>query len=399
LILGAGFGAFAYLKETRPERPTAEIRERVWRVDVETVEPRLLAPVLSLYGRVEAPDLLRAAAPAPARVARVLVRDGDRVEQGQLLVELDARDFEPRLDQARSEVRELEAQMESELNRHETDKAALDQERKLLRIAEDGVERAQRLTRQRVGSETDLDTAEQALARQTLTVSNREMSIADFPARTRALEARLQRARARLDETALEYERARVVAPYDGVVGDVEVSAGDQVRANDVLLRLYALDGLEVRARIPAPYQAEIAAALADSGSLPATAPLGDGELALKLVRLAGEAAASGVDGLFEVGGDPGGLRAGQMLSIRLRRPARDSAVAVPFSAIYGGNRVYAFADGRISGIDVEALGSWFAEDGAERLLVRSERLRDGDRLVVTHLPNAIDGLRVETVQ
>jgi HlyD family secretion protein len=399
LILAVGLGVFQYLKQTRPERPPAEIVERIWRIEAETVEPRRLSPGLELYGSVQAPDLLRAAASAQARVARVLVREGDRVEAGQLLVELDPRDFSFRLVQARAQIEELEAQVESERTGHETDLAALEQERKLLAIAQDGVERASQLTKQRVGSQTDLDTAEQELARQALAVSNREMSIADFPARQRALAARLSSARARLEEIALELERAPVVAPYDAVIAKVSVTAGDQVRKDDVLLTLYAIDSLEVRARIPAPFQAELTASLQDEGRLPATATIGELSLKLSLERLAGEASASGIDGLFDVEDEAGLLRAGQMISLRLDRPPQDDAVAAPFGAVYGGDRVYKLVDGRMKGVAVRSLGSWFTETGEERLLVQAPDLAAGDRLIVTHMPNAIDGLRVETVQ
>jgi HlyD family secretion protein len=399
LILAVGIGVFQYLKQTRPERPVAEIRERVWRVDAETVEPRRLAPSLELYGSVQTPNLLRAAASAPARVARVLVREGDRVESGQLLVELDPRDFSLRLAQAQAQLDELKAQLESERTRHRSDLAALEHERKLLAIAEDGVQRASQLTRQRVGSQTDLDLAEQEMARQALSVSNREMSIADFPARERALTSRLDSASARFEEIALELERGRVMAPYDAIIATVSVTPGDQVRKDDVLLTLYAIDSLEIRARIPAPFQSELTEALDTLGQLPAIAIVGDRRLPLSLDRLAGEASASGIDGLFDVEDEAGLLRAGQMVSLRLERPPRDDVVPAPFGAVYGGDRVYKLVEGRMTGVPVRTLGSWFTETGEERLLVQASGLATGDRLIVTHMPNAIDGLRVETVQ
>ena len=399
LILAVGAGIFQYHRQTRPEGARAEIRERVWRVETEAIEPRRLAPGLELYGTVQTPDLLRAAAAASARVARVLVREGDRVKAGQLLVELDPRDFSYRLAQAHAQLDELKAQVESERIRHEADLAALEQERKLLAIAEDGVQRAMQLTKQRAGSETDLDAAEQELARQALTVSNREMSILDFPARKRALEARLESAAARYDEIALELERSRVVAPYAAIVANVSVTAGDQVRKDDVLVTLYAIESLEVRARIPAPYQAELTAAFQASGQLSASATVGDRTLTLSLERLAGEATASGIDALFDVDDEAAVLRAGQMISLRLDRPAQDDVVPAPFGAVYGGDRVYKLVDGRMKGVPVRSLGSWFSETGEERLLVQAPGLAAGDRLIVTHMPNAIDGLRVEMVQ
>jgi hypothetical protein len=49
-------------------------------------------------------------------------------------------------------------------------------------------------------------------------------------------------------------------------------------------------------------------------------------------------------------------------------------------------------------GINVESLGGRIGDDGKEMLLVRSPQLTAGDLIVTTHMPNAIDGLRVETV-
>lgn len=399
LILSLGFGAFKYLKETRPEQEPAAVQERVWRVEVELVEPSNLAPEMSLYGRVETPDLLKVAASAQARVAEVSVRDGDRVTAGQLLVRLDERDFLPEMHQAQAGVAELQARVLSEKNRFESDTSSLEQEQALLAIANDGVERAQRLTKQRVGSETDLDRAEETLARQALAVSSRQLSIDDHPARLQALEAKLESARARLADIERDFERAVVEAPFDGLVAGVEVTAGDQVKKDAVLLRLYALGGLEVRARIPAPYQAEVQAALTAGTALTASADVGGVRIPLRLDRVAGEARPSGVDGLFAVEADQNLLRMGQMISLRLARPRRADAVAVPFEAVYGGNRIYKLMDGRMRGVQVESLGGMVDGKGGERLLVRSAELTAGDQVVVTHMPNAIDGLRVEAIR
>jgi multidrug efflux pump subunit AcrA (membrane-fusion protein) len=397
LIVAVAAGVFRLLVATKPQQEPPQVRERVWRVEVEPAAPQRRAPELELYGRVETPDLLRAAAPAPARVVEVRVRDGDRVSEGQVLVRLDERDFRSRIAQAEADVRRLEAEIESERNRAETDRLALVQERRLLAIARDAVDRQERLKTQQVGAEQALDEAEQAEALQALAVSNREQGVADHPSRLRALESQLASAQARLDELELEFERATVVAPFDGVVAGVDVSAGDQVAANTVLLRLYPFDTLEVRARIPAPYQGELLASRVDE-ALGAVARVGDREIPLTLDRVAGEADPSGVDGLFRVVDAGELLRPGQMLTLRMRRPPRDDTVAVPFRAVYGGDRLYKVEEGRMVGVDVESLGGIVGADGEERLLVRSPRLGTGDLIITTHMPNAVEGLRVEMV-
>ncbi|MGB5736886.1 MAG: biotin/lipoyl-binding protein, partial [Thiohalocapsa sp.] len=205
------------LKATKPEQEPPQVQERIWRVEVAPARLGQLAPELELYGRVETPDLLRAAASAPAWVDEVAVRDGDSVREGQVLLRLDERDFLPRISQQEAEVAVLEAEIASEQNRYETDKLALEQEQRLLEIARNSVARQQRLKTQKVGAEQALDEATQAEAQQALTVSNREMGLADHPSRLTALKARLASARARLAELKLEFERATIRAPYDGV--------------------------------------------------------------------------------------------------------------------------------------------------------------------------------------
>jgi multidrug efflux pump subunit AcrA (membrane-fusion protein) len=355
-------------------------------------------PYLTLYGQVETPNLFKAASPGTARVMQVLVREGQRVAKGQLLATLDRRDFVPRLEQARADVAELEAQIRSENIRHQADLTALKQDEKLLSLARDGVERARSMRRRKLGSESSLDDAERSLATQALALSNRKRDIADHPARLEVLQARLQKARAGVAELQLQLQRSEIRAPYDAIVAKVAVTAGDQVKDNTTLLTLYDPADLEVRSRVPAPYQAELQRALAGGHTLKASARLGSSRIELHLARLAGEADPSGSDVLFHIDRGAQWLRTGQLLRFRLQRLPQPGTVAVPYRAVYGNDRIYALRDGRMKGLSVTPLGNIAGPDGDERLLVRAEGLRAGDRLVVTHLPNAVDGLKAESV-
>ncbi len=393
VVLGLGIAVFQYLKATRPKPPTAQLQEKSWRVQVKTAALQDLAPQLRLYGQVESPDLWTVSAPSAARVAAVQVREGQRVAAGSPLIQLDERDFLPRLHQAQAQVAELQAQIQSEQTRHENDVRLLEEERRLLELTQHGVDRARRLRKQRVGSASDLDQAEESLVRQTLSVRNRERDIADHPARLQALEAKLRRAQASLAEAERDWERAQIRAPFDGLIESVQVSAGDQVGKNGVLLRLYAPKNLEVRAKIPAPYQQEILQALAQGTVLEARDA--SGSLALSLDRLSGKAEPSGIDGLFRIERGYEHLRVGQLLSLRFSRPLQNQVVALPFAALHQGDRIYRVQQGRLQGLPVEILGSrWTGE--SESLLVRSPALQSGDAVLITPMPHAMEGLRVE---
>lgn len=395
LILALGVGAFVALKVTRPTQPAAQLEERAWRVQVQEALPRVLAPTLTLYGQLETPELLKAAAPGEAVVQEVLVKEGDRITRGQRLLALDPRDFVPAVQEAQAQVDELEAQIASEHQRHRSDRLSLAQERRILELAQAAVARAERLKKQNLGSASALDEARQAAQTQALKVTAREYSIADHGARLDRLEALLARAQARLEESRLALERSEVIAPFDGIVARVEVAAGDRVRGADVMLSLYALDSLELRARIPAPYQDELRRTLVAGGAIRGSA----GEaVRLRLDRFSGQADPSGIDALFHIEQGREWLRVGEMLAFHIQRPPRAGVFPVPYQAFYGSDRIYLMEDGRMRGLNVEVLGTYLDEGGAEQLLVRSDAVQAGDQVVITHLPNAVTGLRVEAV-
>ena len=383
LILLLGVGGFLVLKATRPRPPPVEPRERAWRVETLTVVPAEHRPVLSLFGRVEAPDRIRAAAPVAGRLMEVLVRDGDRVTAGQRLARLDPRDLEPRLAQAQAEV-------EKELLKASHDRDALEQERELVRLAEAAFSRADKVQSQKFGSESAVDEARQQLARARLAVTLREQSLAEHPARLAVLQAKLA-------EAQRDAARGDIVAPFDGRVGRVEAAAGDQLQTNQAILTLYPLDGRYLRAKVPGNYSAELRAALERGERLLARGQFAGRAVSAELERLAGEADARGVDALLRLAPEADVL-AGAFLELFLERPPAADTVALPFAALHGGDRVFLVDDSRLHGVRIERVGEVAGAAGGQ-VLVRSPGLMPGGRVMVTHLPNAVDGLKVEEVR
>ncbi len=384
LILFAGVGAFLALKETRPIPHPVEARERVWRVEVKAVNPADHQPVLSLFGRVEAPDRVRAAASVAGRLLEVRVRDGDRVSAGTLLARLDPRDLEPRLLKARAEA-------EKERLRHLHDTEALEQERELLRLARVAVERADTVQSKRLASISSVDEAREQLARARLAVTLREQAIAEHPARLATLQAALL-------EAERDVARGEIRAPFDARIGTVEAAAGDQVQSNQTILTLYPRDGLYLRAKIPGVYSEELRQALAAGERLTARGRHFGRPVSAVLERIAGEADARGVDALLKL--DPGSdLPLGAFVDLGLDRPVAESTIALPFAALHGGDRVFAVSEGRLQGIWVERVGEIGTDRDGGLVLVRSPDLASGTRVMVTHLPNAVDSLKVEEIR
>ncbi len=386
ILLLAAAGFFA-LRATRPAAPSVDARERVWRVEAHELVATTVSPTLVLYGRIEAPDRIRAAAPVGGRVIELRVRDGDRVEAGTVLARMDPRDLEPRIAQAAADV-------ERERIRHRHDQEAIAQERTLLQLAEAKLERFERLKNARLGAESAFDQAREDVARVRLSLSQRQQAIAEHPARLVQLQAKLTEARR-------DAERGEITAPFAARIGKVEVAAGDQVQPGQTLLSLYSSAALYLRARVPAIYAEELRSALARGETLRARAEFGPTPLHARLDRLSGEADARGVEVLLRVD-DASKVPVGAFVNAVLERPPATDVFATPPSALHGGDRLYLIGDeGRLGALPVVRVGER-REGSALTLLVRpaldGTALPSGARILATQLPHAIDGLAVEVI-
>ncbi len=395
IILAIGVAIFILLKITQSSAIPVTPSERSWRVQTLVAKPQQLAPSLTLYGQIETPALVEASAPKKGRVALIHVREGDPIKKGEVLLVLDKRDFTPRLVQAESGVAELKGQIKSEQSRYKADKQAYAYEKSILQLEQSAVKRANMLKDKKLGSVAALEEAETKLKRQQLAYTDRKLALDDHASRLQQLKARLTNAQADVDLAQLDLERSQVIAPFDGFVEKLSVSAGNQVQENQALLSFYSTEQLEVRAKIPTAFQDEIQKALQSKQGLSATARYAGASMLLELNRLAGMADAGGVDALFSFSSGSEWAKPGSSISLSLKRPNQDNVIVLPYSAIYDNNRVYRVVDNYLQRVTVQVVGNYLDENN-EKLLVYSDEIQLGDKILITHLPNAMMGLKVE---
>ena len=396
IIVLIGIVVFIILRVTRDQPEPVGNQERAWRVATETISPDAFQPRLTLYGQLESPRRFTVVAPLSGRIAELPANDGASVARGDLLIALDDADIKPRIAQARAELADAKAQLDSETLANEADRQALRMEQRLEENARKSLERMQQLVERQMVPAVELDNAQDVLDRAALTVANRQRSLTSHPARLAAQQARVERAEAALDSTLRDAERSRFVAPFDGVVGSVQVAVGDQVNANAALLDFYPLEGMELRALVPQVHSQDFINALGEGQQLEARSLDVQPPLQLTLTRIAGQADASGIEALFRVNNPRADLRLGNLMAVSVARPSRNDSVALPYSALYGNNTVYTVEDGRLRAIAVERVGETLDEQGNSRVLVRSQGLQSGMPIVTTHLPNAMSGLKVD---
>lgn len=401
LILLAGAGGFAALKANKPGTEPVQTEEKAWIVDVETIEMDVVSPTLTLYGRVESPRTTQMSAAITADVREVKAREGRLVDAGQALVTLDDRESLLVLEEREAEVEDMRAQIQNEEERHRNDLDALKHEEKLLELSRKAVGRAKDLVGRNVGSQSQLDQSRQEEARQALARDTRRHTISAHASRIAQLQARLRRAEALRGRAQLDVSRTVITAPFAGRISELLVSPGDRVRSGDKLLSMYDTSAVEVRAQVPTRYLPVVRSSLENNVLLTAEMEVDEQVLTATLDRLTAQVTrgSGGVDSLFQINEQNSWLQLGRTVELILTLPAQANVIALPLEALYGTNRVFKLDGERMLGLTVERLGEVRspAYDGT-RVLVRSSELTTGDKVVVTQLPNAIDGLRVRIV-
>src|SRR5690606_12364775 len=185
-------------------------------------------------------------------------QEGSRVQAGQLLVELDASELSLQVQQRQADVAELEALIQSERHRQESDLAALENDKTLRDLAQREVDRQQRLVKSKLASEERLDAALSNLQQAELTLNTRRLAVRDHGSRLKQVEARRSRALALLKQAELDLERTQVKAPFAGTLSSVSVAPGDRLNPGQAVAELYDSTRLEVRAQIPDRWVAQV---------------------------------------------------------------------------------------------------------------------------------------------
>lgn len=401
VVIAIAIFVFVLLKQSNPERQLSNKPEKVWRVNTTPVDIQTISPEITLYGRVESPrkSTLKSALIADVIAAEIL--EGSFVKAGDLLIQLDDTDVQLLLAQRQADLAEIQASIDSENKRFSRDHGLLKQETELLKLAEKSVARNQKLSQTHLMTEASLDEALAAKQSQLLTLKRLNFDIAEHPARLAQLLAKKQRAQALLKQAQVDISRSQIIAPFDGVITQLNVSKGDRVRTGDSLISLYDRNKLEVRAQIPGRYSAQIYNMINNEVTLTASSQISGKNHLFSLARLSGEIKqdSGGVDGLFTLGDDKTGLILGSFIELTLTLALQENVFTLPFNALYGLDHIYKINEGYLQSITIERVGELSDEEGSKQLLLRSSQVQQGDHIVSTQLPNAITGLRVEAMK
>jgi HlyD family secretion protein len=216
--------------------------------------------VISTNGKVEPVQNFEAHAPVGTNVESVLVKEGDHVRKGQLLVDLDAAGARSQAAQALAQVRASEA------NIHAVERGGTQEEVLTLRAQE-------------VKARTDYDAAQRNLdslkrlqqsgaaspgevraAQNQLDTAAAEVKLVESKQKDRYSSPEVARVQAEQSQAQSAYSAAEDVlrqlvirAPFDGIVYSLPVKQGSYVNPGDLVLQEADLSRVLVRAFVDEP--------------------------------------------------------------------------------------------------------------------------------------------------
>jgi HlyD family secretion protein len=230
------------------------------RVRVAVVQQATIRSLVSTNGKIEPVNNFEAHSPVPTSVQRVLVKEGDSVKRGQLLVVLD--DADARAQAARAQSQLTGAQADLNASEHGgNQEEVLSVEAQLVKARTDrdsaqrNLEALKKLQQQGAASAGEVLEAQNALAR-----ADAQLNFLQQKQTKRYSSSELDRVKAQKTEAQATYDAAQGVlaksnvrAPFDGIVYSLPVKQGGFVGAGDLLLQLADLRKVTVRAFVDEP--------------------------------------------------------------------------------------------------------------------------------------------------
>jgi macrolide-specific efflux system membrane fusion protein len=176
-------------------------------------------------GVIQASSLVSVGAEVSGRIKTLNVALGDDVKAGDVIAEIDSLNQENAVKAAQASLANTEAQKTIQT-------ANLGQ-------AKTALERAEKLSPQKLISDADLQAA--------------QLAVQTAEGQLQAIDAQIQQAEINVEAAQLNLDRTKIVAPSDGTVVAVSVEVGQSVNANNsspTIVKLANLDKMVVKAEI-----------------------------------------------------------------------------------------------------------------------------------------------------
>lgn len=321
--------------------------------DLTVVEARHLRQIMTLTGSLRPVNQVMVKARVPGQVREVLVREGEAVQSGQLLLTMDPSEFQARVDQARGTLEAARGQLDIATRTRDNNQALL---------------------------------AKGFISENAYTTAASQYEIA---------RANLDSARGALDGARKSLADTVIRAPLSGLVSSRTVQPGEKVAPDNRLLDIVDLRQLELAAAVPAADVMRIAVGQKVEISVEGLAEPVPGTVVR--INPATESGSRSIMTYIRIDNRRQTLRAGMFAEAQLTLADKTDALTVPQSALQstaGQSWVYTIEGGKLTQKPV-TLGMRGRDDRGVAVEVVAG-LQAGAQIVKVNLGNLPSGTPVK---
>jgi multidrug efflux pump subunit AcrA (membrane-fusion protein) len=371
------------------------VETRLWVKAVQVVSGDF-RPQASMSGQMTAERVSNLVAPIAGEVTKVWVHEGDLVEKGQNLVDMDDKDLQLLLGQKQAQIAELTARIKQEKNNAKHLLAQQKQQQTILEIAKKNVQRQYYLLKQKASTPLSLDQHKNTLAQAEQHSEQMQNRIGQSDSQAQEIYYKLKQLKLQKKKILLDIQRSKVVAPFSGRVIDRHVSVAERLQMGQPLLRLYDPRSLEARVFVPQRFLPQLKAAERSKTPIKAWIAYPKGlRLNLLFSRVSHHTPAGAMNNLawFRVK-DAQGLNYGRPVVLKVELPALKNVLKLPTSALQRHRDVYVIHKGKLQQIKIERKGMQ-SFGNKHYILFYAADLRAEDYVLNQNLPYASSGLEV----
>ena len=419
-ILLAGLLAMAALASLKKAPAQAVFQEQAYKVEILRAQPENVPVVLTGFGEARSVRSVALSAEVSGTVIAVHPRLnlGEIIPEGDVLFQIDPRDYQSALAEAEAQVAQLEntaARLEREWDLEKRRLGVLQRTRDLA-LAE--FQRLQRLyDESKVGTRSGVEAAEKAYNQALDQLRLLELSVAVYPVRLREARAALDAARAQRERALTQLARCTVKAPFTGRVKAKTVEHGQFLSpgtpavtlADDSLLEIHVpLDSDDARRWLlfdPSSGPSELAW-FDNLRQVPCTVRWSqdpDGHVWQGFLhrvvafdrtsRTLTVAVRVPADQASRIGRSGLPLVEGMFCSVDILGRTLERVVRLPQWAVTYDNKVYLAVERRLKTVPVEVARL----QGEEAFI--SKGLQSGDVVIVTRLVNPLENMLLDLVE
>lgn len=184
-------------------------------VNAEKIQRRDLEAVVSASGKIQPKRSIDISADTMGRVTDLAVNEGDRVKNGQFLLQIDPRNL-------RTRVQSSEAGVQAAQRSLDQFRVGVETARTQLALAQQNLKRQQELWASQLTTREALDRAENE-------VKVRESDLRERQAQIKTQEVRINQERSALENAQYDLSKVRIESPLDGIVTRRNIEEGEMV--------------------------------------------------------------------------------------------------------------------------------------------------------------------------